>query len=162
MHPSSTSAIHRCLGSLGTPRIPAGSSYVVGLLLCVSSRATASICCPSSFELTPRTSNASARMIGISHDAPHRLNGSAEALPLCEALTVFSIGLPLLILSVEARLLCAYSTLCALGVRDAYLTGLKSRSCQQLPGVVLASLCGACSSLVLPRLTREPSTHHQQ
>ena len=33
-------------------------------------------------------------------------------------------------------------TLCALGVRDAYLTGLKSRSCQQLPGVVLASLCG--------------------
>ena len=30
---------------------------------------------------------------------------------------------------------------------------------QQLPGVVLASLCGACSSLVLPRLTREPSTH---
>ena len=33
--------------------------------------------------------------------------------------------------------------MCALGVRDAYLTGLKSRSCQQLPGVVLASLCGA-------------------
>ena len=30
------------------------------------------------------------------------------------------------------------------------------------PGVVLASLCGACSSLVLPRLTREPSTHRQQ
>ena len=30
------------------------SNYVVGLLLCVSSRATASICCPSSFELTPR------------------------------------------------------------------------------------------------------------
>ena len=34
------------------------------------------------------------------------------------------------------------------------VAGLKSRSCQQLPGVVLASLCGACSSLVLPRLTR--------
>ena len=41
----------------------------------------------------------------------------------------------------------------------AMRAGLKSRSCQQLPGVVLASLCGACSSLVLPRLTREPSTH---
>ena len=49
-------------------------------------------------------------------------------------------------------------TLCALGVRDAYLTGLKSRSCQQLPGVVLASLCGACSSLVLPRLTKGLAT----
>jgi len=43
----------------------------------------------------------------------------------------------------------ALPSVCALGVRDAYLTGLKSRSCQQLPGVVLASLCGACS-LTLP------------
>ena len=68
MHPSSTSAIHRCLGSLGTPRIPAGSSYVVGLLLCVSSRATASICCPSSFELTPRLRSGSPIGLGIDVD----------------------------------------------------------------------------------------------
>ena len=42
----------------------------------------------------------------------------------------------------------------ALGVRDAYLTGLKSRSCQQLPGVLLCSVFGVgnCSSLPVPVL----------
>ena len=41
------------------------SNYVGGLLLCVSSRATASICCPSSFELTPRLRSGSPIGLGI-------------------------------------------------------------------------------------------------